>query len=258
MRKTLISTAVAATCLAPMLASAESTSPHSLAGNVGFFSQYVFRGLSQTDEKPAIQGGLDYSHSSGIYLGTWASNISWLRDSGGYASSSMEWDFYGGYRGSFAGDFTYDVGILHYYYPGTVAPAPAVKANTTEVYGALGWKWLSAKYSYSLDDTFGVANADGTWYLDLSANFPVTDALTVNLHYGIQEFKGNTPAGVANDSFASYKDWKVGVSYALPAGFTIGAYYSDTRMTAAQEAFYTINGKKIGDNQGVVFVQKSF
>lgn len=255
MRKTLLAAAIAGVLSVPTLASAED-SPHSFSGNVGLFSQYVFRGLSQTNEDPAIQGGFDYSHASGFYVGTWASNISWLKDSGAYDSSSMEWDFYGGYRGGFAADFSYDVGVLHYYYPGDKA-AGFTDADTTEVYAALGWKWMSAKYSYSVDDTFGVANSDGTWYLDLSANVPLTEALTLNLHWGKQEFDGST-AGVDNDSFASYEDWKIGLSYGFGDGFTVGAYYTDTDMTSAQTAFYTINGKEVGDSQFVGFIQKTF
>src|SRR5690242_19837831 len=72
---------------APAAAPAPAPTPeHTLTGNIGFFSQYIFRGLTQTDRDPAAQGGFDYSHSSGFYLGTWASNISWLRDFGSYSS----------------------------------------------------------------------------------------------------------------------------------------------------------------------------
>src|SRR3977135_2089821 len=86
------------------------TPEHTITGNVGLFSQYIFRGLTQTNRNPAVQGGFDYAHSSGLYAGTWASNISWLREnastraggvtvaSGTYGDGgSLEWDFYGGY-----------------------------------------------------------------------------------------------------------------------------------------------------------------
>ena len=54
--------------------------------NIGLYSQYVFRGISQTDEKPAVQGGFDLGHKSGFYVGTWASNISWISDANPAAS----------------------------------------------------------------------------------------------------------------------------------------------------------------------------
>jgi uncharacterized protein (TIGR02001 family) len=59
---------------------AAEESPHKLSANVGLYSNYVFRGISQTGGDPAIQGGLDYTHSSGFYLGTWASNVGWIED----------------------------------------------------------------------------------------------------------------------------------------------------------------------------------
>ena len=76
MRKTVLATALAAAAALPGLASAQATSPHTVAGNMGIFSDYRFRGISQTFQQPAIQGGIDYSHSSGFYLGNWNSNVS--------------------------------------------------------------------------------------------------------------------------------------------------------------------------------------
>ena len=272
-RKTVIA-GITAAALGSGLAEAQQppASPHTLTGNFGFFSQYIFRGLTQTDRQPAAQGGFDYSHESGFYVGTWASNISWLQDFCSYKSGgSLEWDIYGGYKGTFGkSDFGYDVGLLYYWYPGDVATG-SNKADTLEAYGALSWKWLSAKLSYSLQDkTFGVADSQGTYYLDLTANYPFTDKLTGVLHYGIQKYSGNTntAAGLCtsggvvikdNDACASYKDWKVGLNYSLPKDFTVGVFYTDTSMTTAQERFYTTTtGRKVGDGTATVFVQKTF
>ena len=83
---------------APTLAMAEEESPHSLSANVTLTSDYIFRGISQTGGDPAIQGGLDYSHKSGFYLGTWASNVGWIEDFQGYESGNMEIDLYGGFH----------------------------------------------------------------------------------------------------------------------------------------------------------------
>ena len=262
-KQSVVAVAVASALAAGISNAAEPQSPHTITGNVGLFSQYIFRGLTQTDRDPAIQGGLDYSHSSGIYLGTWASNISWLRDFGTYSNGgSMEWDFYGGYKGTFGkSDFGFDVGLLYYWYPGDTIPG-AAKADTFEIYGALSWKFLSAKYSYSLDDkTFGVTDSSGTWYLDLSIDFPITDKFNIQGHWGKQKFKGNT-LGVSNDSVASYEDWKIGVSYVLPKDFKVGAFYSDTSMNATQQAFYTTpasaGGRFIGKDTFTVYLQKTF
>lgn len=260
---------IVAAAFGPGLASAQQApaSDHTLTGNVGIFSQYIFRGLTQTNRDPALQGGFDYSHSSGLYAGTWLSNISWLTDSPaatGYTSSSLEWDMYGGFKGAIGkSDFGYDVGLLQYYYPGTQNTAlypGTVKADTLEAYGAVTWKWLSLKYSHSLNNkTFGVANSSNTYYLDLSANYPLTEQLTLVAHYGKQKFKGST-AGVSNDSIASYTDYKLGLSYALPKDFTVGGYFTGTSMDSTQKAFYTnsASNRFVGKDTFTVFVSKTF
>lgn len=272
MLKHAIATGAIGALLASGIAHAQTAAPaapHTLAGNVGLYSQYIFRGLTQTNADPALQGGFDYSHASGFYAGTWLSNISWLTDSPaatGYTSSSLEWDLYGGYKGSF-GDIGYDLGLLKYYYPGThntAANPGTFKADTLELYAALTWKWFLVKYSHSIDDqTFGVNNSDGTYYLDFTATIPVTDRINLIGHYGIQEFKGTSNAcgvNTANDTCASYKDWKLGATYTLPKDFTIGGYFTGTDMNATQKAFYTnaAGNRFLGKDTFTVFVSKTF
>jgi uncharacterized protein (TIGR02001 family) len=260
---------------------------YALTSNLGIFSQYVFRGLTQTDRKPALQGGFDYARANGLYAGTWASNISWLSDSRAYSSGgSLEWDFYGGMKGNLgSSDLTYDLGTLYYYYPGTqntAANALAIKADTWEVYGALGWKWLSAKYSYSIqNETFGVRDSQGTYYLDLTATLPLADlskqldGFSLVAHWGYQKYSGTDPrnatvAGrqLSNDELYSYKDVKLGLSYALPKDFTIGAFYTKA-YDANVLGYGATNETGAGGNTGVyphnlakatgtVFIQKTF
>ena len=176
------STLFAASAVAQTPAPA-ATPEHTFTANVGLFSEYIFRGISQTGGRPAVQGGFDYAHASGFYLGTWASNISWLEDFGLYNRSSLEWDFYGGYKQNFPGawsDFFYDVGFYGYVYPGRKNPG-VFSVDTWELYGALGWKWVSVKASYSLTDYFGARpdasqrKTDGSWYIDASATYPFGD-----------------------------------------------------------------------------------
>ncbi len=251
MSKKLLAAAAAATLLSPAFAVAQE-SPHSFSANVGLYSQYIFRGLTQTNEDPAIQGGFDYSYAASgapvtFYLGTWGSNISWLRDGGTYnGSGSLELDFYGGLKGNFGtSDFTWDVGYLYYWYPGDLTPAfPPfynIDADTQELYAALGWKWFTVKYSYSLSDTFGVDDAKGTTYWDFAVSYPVGDTgLTLGAHYGIQTFDGTDPRFLLsgsladNDEVFSYEDWRISAAYDLGkatpklSGAEIGVMYSDT------------------------------
>jgi len=255
-RKTVLATALAAAAAIPTLANAQAAaaapaSPHTLTGNMGIVSDYRFRGISQTYVQPAIQGGIDYAHASGFYLGNWNSSVSGLSyPSGG----GIEMDLYGGFKKGF-GDFTLDVGLLQYYYPKAVTAVGAEKFDTLEGYIGLSWKWLSVKYSSTLTDYFGVnsnstgtTNGDskGSGYLDISASYEVAPKLTLAAHYGMQTVK--------NYDALEYNDWKLGVTYDLN-GWLLGAAYIDTD---ADETIYVLNGKEIGKSTVVLSIGKTF
>lgn len=288
--------AVAVLGAGPAQAQPAPASPHTVTGNIGLFSQYIFRGLTQTNGHPALQGGVDYSHSSGFYLGTWGSNISWPKENATQANGTeiglygsggnVEVDFYGGYKWVLSEDMTVDLGTLYYWYPGSISPAyrnlfPAgtdiPKANTWEAYYGLTWKWFAYKVSYSLtNDTFGVADSNATTYIDLSANFPLTQKLTLNAHFGKQQYAGLDRRNArdangairSNHDLYSYKDYKLGLSYALPRDLTVGAFYSkaDSADVCGYGA-YTQTGlagctgpypKNIARETGTIFISKTF
>jgi uncharacterized protein (TIGR02001 family) len=238
-----------------LAAAAEAESPHSLSANVSMTSNYVFRGISQTGGDPALQGGLDYSHSSGFYLGTWGSNVGWIEDYQGYTSGNVELDVYGGYRGDIAQTgLSYDLGAIQYVYPGK--QGTAVDADTTEVYASLGWKWFTAKYSYYLsNEVFGFANADGSDYFDISASVPLGETgLTAGAHWGTFKFE--------NNGAQDYEDWKVSLAYdmgklgGLGDGVTLGVAYTDTN--AKKSAWTDTNGEFLGKGATTVWISKAF
>ena len=191
---------------------------HELSMNVGIVSQYVYRGIAQTNGNPAIQGGIDYVYKGSFYVGTWLSNSSYYSDLMTGASSSLEVDGYAGYRGKFADDWSYDVGFLHYDYPGTypaasLAAAKLVNPNSNEIYGALGYKWATVKYSRSTGTLFGIPGSSGTYYLEANGDIPLWETgLTLSLHAGRQSFRGVAADGTPNDNLFSYTDYRVGVS----------------------------------------------
>jgi len=189
--------------------------PPPVTGNLTLASEYRFRGIDQTFGKPAIQGGFDYSHASGIYLGNWNSNVS---QGAGYPGGNIEMDFYGGYKKAF-GDLGLDVGFIYYYYPGTDP-----KIDNKEVYIGGSWKFLSVKWFYSLADYFKVkgdngADTKGTNYLDLALNYDLGSGWGVVAHWGHTDFK--------NLNNGSYNDWKLGVTKDL-GGWVFGAAYVGT------------------------------
>lgn len=254
---------IAATCFAPLsTAFAQASAPtpeHTLTGNLTLASEYRFRGISQTNGKPTLQGGFDYAHASGVYLGTWASNVSWLSDGGGGAvSNSLEMNFYGGYKGSF-GDIGYDVGLLRYYYPGSY-PAGFTSPDTTEIYAAVTWKMLTAKYSHSLTNLFGFADSKGSGYLDLGAAFPIGAGLTLGAHVGLQSIPAGSVDGVQvrSKDDCSYTDWKLGVSGEF-SGLNVGVAYIDTNAKGAPgECYRNAYDRDTGKGTLVLSVGKTF
>lgn len=206
----------------------------SFSSNATLASDYLYRGISQTGTGPAIQGGFDLSHASGLYAGAWASSISWLGDAGVASNAGTEIDTYAGYKGT-AGDIGYDAGFLRYNYPGEYGTN--TKADTSEIYGALSYSIVTAKLSYSLGDLFGVPDASGSTYLEVNACYTVPDSgITLGAHYGKQTYSGTTV-----DSAATYSDYKLSASKDF-SGYVVAATYSGTNAGAA----YTVLGKELG------------
>jgi uncharacterized protein (TIGR02001 family) len=242
MKKTIIAGVLFAAFAVPAMAedaalaaaAAAPTPEHTFTGNVGLVTDYVFRGISQSHGKPAIQGGFDYAHASGLYAGIWGSSIAWVSDAQN-TSVPVEIDVYGGYKNTFADDFNYDVGVITYNYPGSkdVRDNGSAKADTVEVYGALGWKFLTAKYSHAVSSHFvgwygGNAgefkDTRGSDYLELNAAYDLGEGWGISGHIGHQKVKNFVKNG---DTDASYSDWKIGVTKDVGFG-VVGLSYTDT------------------------------
>jgi uncharacterized protein (TIGR02001 family) len=246
MRKSVLSLALSAAFALPGIAAAQAPAPGPVTANVGVFSDYRFRGLSQTFQRPALQGGFDYAHASGFYLGNWNSNVS----SDLYPNSNLEMDFYGGYKPTF-GAITADLGFIYYYYPGSLAPGlSGDKIDNKEIYAGAAWKWISAKLYWSIDDFFGVPNTKNSWYLDGTANYDLGTGWGIVGHIGRQKVK--------NIDDASYTDWKLGVTKDI-RGFVFGAAYVDTN---AKDVAYTFSDARETMNIGkaglVLSVSRTF
>ena len=258
MRKSVILLTCSGALLTPLLAQAEEAAappPPPFTGNVTLASEYLYRGIAQTNGKLALQGGFDYAHPSGFYVGTWGSTISWLSDMGPGISAPIELDVYAGYKNSFAGDWTYDVGVLRYNYPGTY-PAGFIKADTTEIYGAIGWKWITAKYSYTVSDhifgwvTPSGGKTDGSGYLDLTANYDLGNGWTVTGHAGHQD--------ISDFGAASYTDWKLGVSKDVGFSTTAAVYVSGTNAKGdVGEPYRNLFNRDLGKTRLVVSFTKT-
>ena len=244
---------------------AEVASPHTLSSNIGFFSDYVFRGISYTRERGAVQGGFDYSHSSGIYLGVWASNV----NKHALYGNTVELDLYGGYTHQFTPDLGINVGVLQFFYPDNASIA-GQSPNTTELNAAITYKWLTLKHSVAVSEFFGINTASlgntvignrttgtgssrGSGYTELNFNYklPVKD-INLALHLGHQT--------VRNYSVGNYTDFLIGVNkdfaIASSTGWNAGVNYT---TTDANDKYYVDStGFKTGDDKVIVYIKRTF
>ena len=246
-------------------------SPFSFTANVNAVTDYYFRGLTQTWGRPAIQGGFDASHTSGLYAGFWASNVSGNQ----YAGGSLETDWYGGYNYKLGEDTTLGAGLIYYWYPGAnvnkaagcaLTPCADQSYNTLEGNLSAAWKVLSFKWSYAFTDYFG-ANAttgyngdtSGTMYFDLSANVPVKvlGGLNIIAHVGYSLYSEEFAVPVNGETDPSYWDWKLGVSKTWEAGWNLGLFYvqgSNNFWENTQSLSTTAPDTK-DLNKGIVYLQ---
>jgi uncharacterized protein (TIGR02001 family) len=277
MRKSILTLSVLSALTLPNLVMAEETvapaaeeakpvaaeSPWTATANIGFVSDYYFRGLSQSWHKPAVQGGIDITHSNGFYAGVWGSNVS----PNTYPDANVELDLYAGYNGTTPIEgLGWTTGIYTYWYPGgdwdkytfagtTPAGAPQTPDggswNTQELNAGLSYKWLSAKVSYTLSDWFGSekktgwdGDTKGSTYIELNAAYPLPWwGLTLIGHVGRMNVSGklNTayvssngqmPSATTESTNPDYTDWKIGLnksfSIAKSEGWNAGVYWIDS------------------------------
>jgi len=235
-------------------AAPEVKSDWTITGNAGIFSDYRFRGISQTDKKAAFQGGFDIGHASGFYVGNWNSNVS-------FSNAALEMDFYAGYKGEITKEFGYDVGILQYYYP---QKDKVVSFDTTELYAALTWTFLTLKYSHTISsDYFGFGKSQqlaasdngsslggkrgqNTGYIELNASFPLMDQLTLVGHVGYTNFAKDLNKASFDDGLGGtidvglkdYTDYKVGLTYDMSTLVGAGTSAAIAYVGANKTGFY--------------------
>jgi hypothetical protein len=236
-----------------------------ITANVSLVSDYRYRGISQSNLRPAIQGGFDYAHESGFYIGNWNSSISWVNNLSPSVASSIEMDFYAGFKKELIAEgFASDIGVLQYYYPtsGNFV-SPNVNPNTTEIYAAQNYTFGPVtgflKFSYAVTNTFGYNQSSGSYYPDLTANYDTGIwGLAVNAHVGYQKIAGQQV--VAGVPTASYTDWKLGLTKDFGGGLSLAAAYIGTNAakSGSTYAYQSPSGKNLGGSTGVVTLTKTF
>lgn len=248
MKKLLLCAAIAATFTTGFAFAEDAKPDNEVSFNLGAVSDYRYRGISQSRLKPAVQGGADYvNNPSGFYAGTWLSTIKWTKDAGG--SGDVEVDLYAGIKGEVVKDVSYDVGVLSYVYPsnGLGKLSGFADANTTEVYGQLGYGPAYIKYSHAVTNLFGFVDSKNSGYLDIGANIEVAPGYTLGLHAGRQTVK--------NSSAYAYTDWKIGITKEF-VGVTFGLAAVGTN--AGEKLYVTPAGKFTGKTGVILSALKTF
>jgi len=240
--------------------------PGPFTANLTLTNDYRYRGISQSNFRPAVQGGFDYAHSSGFYVGNWNSSISWISDAasaaGNSASAPIEMDFYGGFKYEWSKGFTADVGVLQYYYPTTNLSAFAANPNTTELYAAQNFTFDAVtgylKFSWAASTLFGTANSAGSNYTDLTVNYDTgVWGLSLNAHVGYQYVAGRVAGGdVSNSSLYSYTDWKLGVTKDFGSGFSGSMAYVGTN--AKDGSYVNPQLQNLGKGGFLISLTKTF
>jgi uncharacterized protein (TIGR02001 family) len=221
-------------------------------GNLGIFSDYRFRGISQTNKKPAIQGGVDFVHKSGFYLGNWNSNV----DSAFYNGANIEMDFYGGWKTTIEG-FGLDLGAIYYYYPGSGDNPGTFKIDNTELYIGGSWGPISLKYNYAVSDFFGVEDSSGAYYFLLSAVHDFGNGFGINGAVGYQGLRDQGYyTEIDGKRTWSVTDYKLQGTYTID-GWVLGlAYISTNRDLTAGTA--ANRNRNISNGTALLSVTKSF
>ncbi|MBV7317543.1 TorF family putative porin [Shewanella sp. NIFS-20-20] len=211
-RVTTIGILVAASMVSGMATAAVS-------GNIGVTSNYLWRGVTQTNDAVAVQGGLDYEHESGLYLTSWASNVDFGDE------TSYELDLGVGYSNSI-GEFAYDIGYVYYAYPDAVD-----KIDIGEIYGSIGWNWLTIGYSHFVNASDGIVSegvdSKDYGYLTADIGIPVNETYSINIHYGYSS------GDVIEDWFEkkNYSDYNIALNAETSIG-TVSFMISDTDLNS--------------------------
>jgi len=234
-------------------APAEPAPPYTLSYNLGLYSNYMFRGVALSDG-PAVQGGIDFAHSSGLYVGTWFSTIDPIYSAGNH----QEVDLYAGYARTFDNGFGVNFMGNYYWYPESNKVGLTHTFDTFEASAGVSYKFLTYTYYNVLTRNYGAVDSKSAEYHELKAAYklPVGDLNLLakvgytNTHQAADYDQGDFTIGLSRD-------------FSLPGagkpieGFNAGAYYTDTFSVADQSNYFS-NGRDINSNKLTFYIKRTW
>jgi len=232
-----------------------------LTGNLGLTSNYEFRGVSLSNNGPAVQGGIDFNHSTGLYVGNWNSSFRgtpYMNDDD-IDNAALQSNLYAGWRKDVYKGITVDLGTISYLYPTASAGGSKINYNTNEVYAGVGYGPVSVKYSQTTSNYFGVNNSSGTRYYQADAKQSLgvvassLKDLSVVAHYGHTSMAGN------GNSNLNYNDRNIGLVYSFPQQWDLGVrYYTNSSMSNKFKQYNSWKGTNFYGDAVVATLTKTF
>ena len=224
-------------------------------GDVQFMSNYVGRGISNSVGQPSVSAELDYNPGDGVYAGIDGNSINILDELYPGDSASLLLEGLIGYRQAFARDWLWKAGVQRVQFPGRYVPQPSPmeEPNTTEAFGYIKWKWLSAKLNYAVTDYYGTPGSRGSSYADLGAAYPVREAWTFGAHLGRKALAGKDPVSGLGNSRRDYTDYKLSVSYAFGSSISLTLAHT---WSNANPALYTVDGYNVAGHQTWLLLER--
>jgi len=205
-----------------------------VSGNISLASDYRFRGISQTDTQLAVQGGFDIAFDSGVYVGTWGSNVDF--------ANSLELDYYVGYAGELNDSVSYDLGFIYYDYPGTDDAVRTLSGDAeddyAEVYASVSVSDFTLGFAYSND--YYLETGD-FYYVYGDYSFALSHDVSLDVHYGYNDFEYSSTDSNAKDAEQaflsdgedSYSDYSIGVSKTY-SGVDVSLTWVDTDLDKSE------------------------
>ena len=260
-KKTLLAASLAAMSMAAVAqvtgdaaqdsAETAASTDWALTANVNLASSYRFRGIDQTFNQPAIQGGVDLTMPYGFYVGNWNSNVN--GNNAGMPGGNIEMDLYGGWKYAFNEDTGLDTGLINYFYPGskgtgvpgtsTVYGQNSGMVYNLEYYIGANWKTVSLKQFFALTDYFNLkglnnGSTSGSGYTDLRATYDLSDVHPMLGGFGLLGHAGYFYMN--NYSQANYADWELGVTKDFGSGWNAKVSYIEaaTQGDCSKAQFY--------------------
>lgn len=240
--------------LSPMPATASASL---ISGDVQLRTNFVARGISQSQGQPSVQGEIDYNPGDGVYAGIDGNSINWIDQLYPGDNVSLDADGWLGYRKHFGSGWATKTGFMRMQFPGHYVQQspPADQPNFTEAFGSVAWNGLGAQLNYAVTNYAGTPDSKGTIYLSVSASQPVGVSWTLGADLGRVTHAGRDPVSGQSNSRFDYTDYKLSVACDLGSGINLILAYT---WTNADLNIYSLNGYALAGHHTWLSLEKDF